>query len=148
MKALYKWLLLTFFLFVAVGILSKIIPPLRAQGPIVGPGQPILCTKIVPVPAGGTGLTQIVAGVANQSISVCGWHITNTAAAGTFAFSTGTGANCGTGTVTPVPAQSVSSTAPSADHIDYVTLTLPVGNALCVNFSVATIAGIVYYTQF
>jgi hypothetical protein len=100
------------------------------------------------MPVGTTGLTQIIAAVAGQSISICGWHVTNTAATGTFAFSYGTGSNCGTGTVTPIPAQNVNSTAPSADHIDYVTITIPVGNALCVNFSVATIAGIVYYTQF
>jgi hypothetical protein len=142
-------LTLAFFLAgVAVGVIFKIVPPLLAQGPIVGPGQPILCTKVAAIPAGGTGLTQIVAGVVGQSISVCGWHITNTASSGTFAFSTGTGSNCGTGTVTPIPAQNVNSTAPSSDHIDYVTLTLPQGNALCVNFSVTTIAGIVYYTQF
>ena len=120
-----------------------------SQGPIVGPGQPILCTKIVAIPAGGpTTITQQVAGVAGQSISVCGWHVTNTAATGTFAFSAGTGSNCGTGTINAFPAQNVNSTAPSADHIDYAVITLPAGNALCTTFSVATIAGIIYYTQF
>lgn len=135
-------------LLLALGLCLTLGSSALSQGPIVGPGNLLICTKIAPMPAGTTGLQQIVAGVAGQSISVCGWHITNTAATGTFAFSTGTGSNCGTNTVTPIPAQNVNSTAPSADHIDYVTLTLPAGNALCVNFSVATIAGIVYYTQF
>lgn len=124
-------------------------PSALSQGPIVGPGQPILCTKIATIPAGGpTTMTQVVAGVAGQAISVCGWHVTNTASSGTFSFSYGTGSNCGTGTQTPFPAQNVNSTAPSADHIDYAVASVPSGNSLCYTFSVATIAGIIYYTQF
>jgi hypothetical protein len=142
-------------LFVALAICAlgvaalPFIPRTSAQGPIVGPGNLLVCTKIATIPPGGpTTITQLIAGVAGQGITICGWHVTNTAASGTFSFSYGTGSNCGTGTQTPFPAQSVSSTAPSADHIDYGTVTIPAGNALCYTFSVATIAGIVYYTQF
>jgi hypothetical protein len=137
-------------LLLALGLLLPLSSSALSQGPIVGPGQPIICTKVATIPPGGPAatLTQLVAAVAGQSISVCGWHITNTAAAGTFSFSYGTGAACGTGTQTPFPAQSVTSNAPSADHSQYASVTVPVSNALCYTFSVNTLAGIVYYVQF
>ena len=120
----------------------------KAQGPIVGPGQPILCVSAAPFAVGPTTLTTIVAGVAGKAINVCGWHITNTGTTGTFAFSTGTGVNCVTSPTQIVPPQNVTSTAPITDHIDYAFLTIPGGQSLCILPSVATIAAIVYYNQF
>lgn len=134
--------------------LAAICFPASAQGPIVGPGNIVLCPGVPgsPVPAqatfvGSAALAQLVAGVAGKSIYICGWHITNTATTGTFLFSYGTGSNCGTGTVTILPAQSVSSTAPATDHIDYAFAQLPAGVSLCQN-STATVSGIVYINQF
>lgn len=113
-----------------------------------GPVNQILCNQIGQLAAGGTGLTQVVAAVTGKSIFLCGWHITNTGATGTFSFSYGTGSNCGTGTTTIIPAQSVTSTAPSADHTDYASSQTPASQAFCINPSVNTIAGIIYYFQF
>jgi hypothetical protein len=128
--------------------LSALIPSAQAQGPMVGPGALLVCTKIAFMAVGPTSITQLVAPVPGQAVSVCGWHITNTGATGTFAFQIGTGSNCGTGTVTIVPAMNVTSTAPSVDHIEYATSTLPISQGLCVTPSVATISVVVYYTQF
>jgi hypothetical protein len=117
---------------------------------MVGPGAFIPCVAVGGVPAGSTGLQQAIAAdpAGLKRIYICGWHVTNTGATGTFAISYGTGSNCGTGTQTPFPAQNVNSTAPSADHIDYASINTPPGVALCFNFSAATIAGIIYYNQF
>lgn len=119
-----------------------------AQGPIVGPGQPILCTQIATMAVGPSTITQVIAPVPNQRIVICGWHVTNTGATGTFSFQTGTGTNCGTGTGTLLPAANVTSTAPSADHIDYGSIQTPIGSALCITPSVATISAYVYFSQF
>jgi hypothetical protein len=91
--------------------------------------------------------------VSGKSINICGWHITNTGATGTFSFSIGTGTNCGTNTSVVVPAQNVTSTAPITDHIDYAFLTMPATTGglptdLCITPSAATIAAVVYYNQF
>lgn len=134
-------------LFLALALaLSALIPGAQAQGPVVGPGNIILCGKGATF-TGTAALAQIIAAVSNQSIFICGWHITNTAAAGTFAFSYGTGSNCGTGTVNILSNVSVSNTAPATDHIDYAFLQIPVGNALCQN-STATVSGAVWFNQF
>jgi hypothetical protein len=117
-----------------------------AQGTIVGPGQQVLCPK--PTTFTGTAaLAQVLAAVTNQSIFICGWHITNSAATGTFSFSTGTGSNCGTGTVTVLPTQSITSNAPATDHIDYAFIQLPQSQALCVN-ATATVSGAIWTNQF
>lgn len=119
-----------------------------AQGSIVGPGQQVLCPSVATLAAGPTTITQMVAAVTGKTIYICGWHVTNTGATGTFSFQSGTGSNCGTGTATVVPAANVTSTAPSADHIDYASITFPLSAALCITPSVATISAIVYYNQF
>src|SRR6266436_7151332 len=113
----------------------------------VGPGAQILCNKVATLAVGSSTITQMVAAVAGQSIFICGWHVTNTAAGGTFSFQNGTGSNCGTGTATLIPATNVTSSAPSADHISLATLQVPVGNAFCIT-PIATISAIVYYSQF
>jgi len=139
-------------LFLALA-LAALCGPASAQGPIVGPGQYVLCTGAAILAAGPTTITQIIppsgtnAG-SGKSIFICGWHITNTGATGTFSISMGTGSNCGTGTVVVVPATNVSNTAPSADHIDYASLQTTAGQNLCVTPSVATISFVVYYNLF
>lgn len=120
----------------------------KAQGTIVGPGNMILCPNVATLTAGPTSITQIVALTSGQSISICGWHVTNTASAGTFSLSYGTGSNCGTGTTTIIPPQNVSNNSPATDHIDFAFFTIPAGNALCITPSVATVAGVVYFNKF
>jgi hypothetical protein len=120
----------------------------------IGPANMIICNKIAQF-SGVSAITQIVALVASGSpggvgnaIYICGWHITNTAASGTFNFSYGTGSNCGTGNVALTPALNVTSSAPSADHVDYATMVAPNGTALCVTPSATTLSGVVFYSQY
>lgn len=122
--------------------------PAEAQGPIVGPGQPILCTGIATLAVGSTGLTQIVAASTGKAIYICGWHVTNTAASGTFLLASGTGSNCGTNGATLIPATNVTNTAPSADHQSYASFQTAVSQAFCINPSVNTISAVVYFSQF
>ena len=119
-----------------------------SQPSIVGPGQAVLCTGIAVLPSGSTGLTQIVAAITNARVYICGWHITNTGATGTFTLTIGSGLNCVTNPVVIIPAVNVTSTAPSADHIDYASQQIPAGNTLCVTSSVATISYVFWYSQF
>jgi len=119
-----------------------------AQPTIIGPAQTAICNKIATLAAGPVVTTQIIAAVTGQSIFLCGWHVTNTGATGTFAIQTGTGSNCGTNTVTLIPAVNVTSTAPSADHIEYATAQIGPSLALCVTPSVATISFVIWYSQF
>ncbi len=121
--------------------------PIHAQGAPVGPTNTILCNKIATLTAGPSTITQVVAAVAGQSISLCGWHVTNTAATGTFSISYGTGANCGTGTTVVIPVMSVTSTAPSGDHTQFATFSAPTANALCIT-PAATVSAVIYYAQF
>jgi hypothetical protein len=133
--------------------LSALIPGAQAQGPIVGPGNIILCISAVQMAVGPSTITRIIQGVAGKGINICGWHITNTGATGTFSFSIGTGTNCGTNTALIVPPMSISNTAPVTDHIDYAFLSPPatlagVPTDVCITPSVATIAAVVYVNQF
>lgn len=136
------------FLLALLLALSALIPGAQAQGPIVGPGNMVLCPKIATLAVGPVVLTQIIAAVAGQSITICGWHVTNTGASGTFSFSYGTGSNCGTGTQLIIPPQNVTLNAPATDHIDYGFYTTPASQAFCITPSVATVAAVVYYNQF
>lgn len=112
----------------------------------VGPTNNIICNKQGQLT--GTGATaQIVAGVAGQSIFICGWHVTNTAASGTFQFSFGTGSTCTSGT-NVTPAFTVSNTAPSADHITAAWTNGAAGQTLCVNATITTVVVMVFYSQF
>lgn len=119
----------------------------QAQTP-VGPPNQILCNNIATLAVGPTTITQIVAAATGARVFICGWHVTNTGAAGTFTLSTGTGTNCGTNTATLIPAMNVTNTAPSSDHVDYAQLQTAQSVALCVTPSVATIAVLVWYNQF
>lgn len=132
----------------ALGLLFALLlacSPARAQA--VGPPATIFCNKSATFT--GTGAAAIViTGTAGTTANVCGWHITNSAATGTFAVTTGTGAACGTATVTVTPVLSVTSTAPSADHIDYAAFSAAPGASVCVNATVTTVTGVLWYSQF
>ena len=137
-----------------LGLLGLLwVGPAPAQG-IVGPPPGVLCNQTATF-SGVSVNTQLIPAVTGKVIFICGWHVTNTAASGTFQFTTGQGAVCATNTITVTPALTVSSTAPSADHVDYASWTAPltsttppVPSAVCVNPSVATISGLVYFSQY
>ena len=141
-----RWLL-------ALGLaLYAPIPSAFAQGTVVGPGNLILCVAGAQATIATATTTSLINGVAGKVITICGWHVTSSqSASSTFQFIYGTqGGPCGGSPVNLTPAFSVTSTAPSADHIDYATLQVPAGQQLCVVTVGSTIAQgvLVYYSQF
>jgi len=112
----------------------------------VGPTNAILCNKANSLIGTGAAAS-IVPGVAGQSINICGWHVTNTAATGTFQFVYGTGATC-TSPTSITPVFSVSNTAPSADHISVAWFSVPAGQTVCLNATVTTVTAEFYFSQF
>jgi hypothetical protein len=135
-------------LLLTLGLLLSLSASARAQPTIIGPAQTAICNQITSLAVGPTTITTAIAGVAGKSIFVCGWHITNTGATGTFTLTVGSGANCVTSPTVIVQAANVTSTAPSADHVEYATSQIPVGQSLCVTSSVATIAYVFWFSQF
>ena len=135
-------------LLLALGLCFALSSSALAQGTIVGPGNAILCQTMGQMAVGPTTATIVVTGQANKTTAFCGWHITNTGATGTFTLTVGSGLNCVTNPVVVIPAVNVTSTAPSADHIDYASQQVPAGNTLCVTSSVATISYVFWYSQF
>lgn len=131
--------------------LPVLIPSAQAQGPIVGPGQPILCPFVAQQSPAAAGTLGLVNGVAGKITVICGWHVTSTqSTSSTFQFQYGTqGGPCTTPT-NLTPAFSVTSTAPSADHIDYGSMQAPAGTQICVASTGATVAlaVMIYYSQY
>jgi len=113
----------------------------------VGPSAQILCNKVANVPVGPTTATQIVAGVAGQSIFICGYQVTTNSTAGTFTFIFGTGSTCTTPTTLITP-QGVTSTAPATYNVGVAQMQIPAGATLCVTPSAATIATTIWFSQF
>ena len=113
----------------------------------VGPSNQVLCNKVANVAVGPIAATQVVAGVANQSIFVCGFQVTNTAATGTFSIVTGTGTTCTSPTVLVTP-QNVTNTAPATYNVGVAQMQAVAGSTICVIPSVATIATTIWYSQF
>lgn len=124
------------------------LSPANAQG--VSPNQMFGCNQSAVYDASTSGATQLVAGVSNKGIYVCGWNIL---AAGTVNVSLvyGTGSTCGTGTQTMTPAFQFTAQVADVDHLPVYTGIKPVppSNNLCINASGAVaVQAIVYYTQF
>jgi hypothetical protein len=132
-------------------------PSALSQPAPVGPPNAIICNLGAQATVATATTTSLVAaktggvGGVGQSIYICGWHVTSTQSTSTtFQLEYGTqGGPCGTPTAI-TPAFSVTSTAPSADHIDYATLIAPAGTQLCVVTTGTTVgqAILVYYAQF
>jgi hypothetical protein len=139
----YVWRLLIFVGVLAAGLWIEFGQDSHAQ---VGPPNQVICNNSAVFT--GTGATaSVTTPNANQRVYLCGWHITNTAASGSFTISYGTGSNCGTGTVAVTPALSVTSTAPSSDHIEYAIVSTPLNGELCVNATITTVTGVLWYYQ-
>src|SRR6266446_1813968 len=136
-------LALSFLASLGLSLWAWVPIPTHAQG--VGPATVIYCNKTATL-TGVAVITQVVAAIAGQAISICGWHVT-ASVAGTFQLFYGTGANCVTGNTALTPAFNVSAQAPSADHTDYAHIGVPAGNALCVTPSATTVQVLVYYSQ-
>lgn len=127
------------------------IGPAHAQS-TGGPANNPACNKTA-LFSGVAVATKLVSNATGKAIFLCGWHITNTAAAGTFQFTSGTQTTnpCDTGSANVTPTFNVTSSAPSADHLQgsqtqIGTTTTPVD--LCVTPSVNTISGMIWYSQF
>lgn len=102
-----------------------------AQG--VGAGLTIPCNKIASATPAAAGTVQVIPGVAGHVYAVCGWHVTsNQSAVTTFQFEYGTQGGPCTSPTTVTPALSVTSTAPSADHIEFASWSAPAGAQVCV----------------
>jgi len=119
----------------------------------VGPTAQVICNKFVQTTISSSTTTSLVAGVAGQSIFICGWHVTTTQASSpvTFQFLSGTHTttDCDTTPVNITPAFNILNTAPSADHISLATIQVPLAKQLCVaSVGVTNLAVIVYYSQF
>src|SRR6516162_3417387 len=83
----------------------------------VGPTNLITCNRTANASPATATTTALFQAAANQSINICGWHVTSTKSASpTFQFDYGalSGGPCATPT-TITPASSVTSPAPSAD---------------------------------
>ena len=132
----------------AIAFLFGLLLATAAAAQPVGPPQ-ISCNKTFQVSQGAVALTQIVAGVAGQSISICGWTLNAGAAAATAQLQTGTGSNCGTGTAVVTPAYSLAINGVLTDHISLAYTSLPTGNALClVTTGTGPMQVMIYYGQF
>jgi hypothetical protein len=126
-----------------------------AQGAPIGPTNWFTCNNTASVTGTAATSQKIITGITTGSgpggtaprIFVCGWTFTNTAASGTVTVNYGTGSNCGTNTVAMSPALSVGSTQ-LAIYTQIPSLQTAPGVDLCVTTSVATINGLVWYTQF
>jgi hypothetical protein len=135
-------------LLLALGLALTLSSSALSQPTIIGPAQTAICNQISSLAVGPTTITTAIAGKTGQSIFLCGWHITNTGATGTFTLTIGSGANCVTSPTVVVQAANVTSTAPSADHVEYATTQIPGGQSLCVTSSVATISYVFWFSQF
>ena len=99
----------------------------------IGP-SPIYCNSTYSVSgqSGPIAQTRIVQNNGSQTISMCGWNISNTGgAAVTISFQAGTGTNCGTGTIVGTTAVTVSNGAQNIDHDPVASFSIPKGMDLC-----------------
>lgn len=106
------------------------LAPARAQQ--LGGGNTVLCNKIAPAVAAAAGTISVIAGQPGHTYSICGWHVTSTQSTSTtWQLEHGTqGGPCSSPT-TDTPAFSITSNAPSADHNQFATWSIPTGAQLC-----------------
>lgn len=135
----------------SLGLWLGALGPAFAQGQ-AGPANQILCNNFAQASIATATTTSLVNGVAGKIIVICGWHVTSTQNGGTntFQLEYGTqGGPCTTPT-TITPAFQISNTAPSSDHVDFASLSIPIGAQLCIvttGTTVGTAAG-VWFAQY
>jgi hypothetical protein len=130
-------------------VLSVLAASANAQSP-VGPPNAVLCNSSVVMEVGPTTIQKLVSNVAGKNIFVCGWHVTNTGATGTFSITSGTQTTnpCDTNIKKMTPVFSVTSTAPSGDHVDFAQFQVNAGADLCFTPSVGTIGALIWFGQY
>jgi hypothetical protein len=117
--------------------------PSRAEN-IVGPPNAIYC-NITANTAITTGTIQLIAGVANKIINICG-YVFSGSTAGTVQFEFGTGATCTTPTL--LTALFTTATGVSlTDHFSYAFASSKPGESLCVVIT-ANASAAAYVSQF
>jgi hypothetical protein len=110
----------------------------------VGPTNLITCNRTANVSPATATTTAMFQAAANQSINICGWHVTSNQSASTtfqFAYGAVAGGPCASPTMF-TPAFSVTSTAPSADRQEIAYFTIPgtaAGTQVCVISTGATV---------
>jgi hypothetical protein len=137
-------------MFRIIAFLALFAFSLPASAQVVGPNGP-QCNKVFQVSQAATGLTKIVSGIANQSISICGWSVNSGAATSTWQLEYGTGTNCGTGTTAITPVYSLAINGVQIDHIVQAFISLAGGSTptdLClVTTGTGPLQIMVYYSQ-
>jgi hypothetical protein len=113
-------------------------------------GPPALyCNKSFTVSLGATSITQVVAGVANQAIHICGYDILTGAAAATYQLTVGTGTNCNANTVNITPAFSIPANGGLVSRNTTVWFSSAQGAQLCHTITgTGPVTAVVSYGQF
>jgi hypothetical protein len=131
-------------------LLAILLAPAIASAQAVGPSGPA-CNKSFQVSQAATILTKVVSGVANQSISLCGWSANSGGAASTWQLQYGTGTNCGTGGTAITPVYSLAINGVQIDHQGSAFISLAGGAApadLClVTTGTGPLQIMIYYSQ-
>src|SRR5215469_40042 len=92
-------------------------------GSVVGPMNQISCNKSAIANVASATTASVVAGVAGQTISICGWHVTSTqSASNPFKLVSGTQGGPCTSPADLTANFSITSTAPSAQMNSYANL--------------------------
>ena len=116
----------------------------------VSPNGPVVCDSTANYSASVQQLTQFVALNASARIYICSYTFNTGATASSVGLSYGTGSNCATGTTALVsPLVMPVNTTVSSPPL-YGALSVPAGNALCINVATGTtppIVGSVQYFQ-
>ncbi|MGH8863094.1 MAG: hypothetical protein ACREVZ_00355 [Burkholderiales bacterium] len=113
------------------------------------PCAPTVTKSSLAIVAGAAATTKIITEIANQTIYVCGYQVSQIATAGTLQWITGTGATCGTGTVNKTGAMGVTASQPIAYSGTGTAFRGGVGDAVCLTTTGAagTAAGIITFVQ-
>lgn len=122
----------SFKLFLTLFLALTLLCAGPARPEVIGTPNQAACNQLVFQSASVATIATILSGVAGKIIYICGWDVTASAAGGTFQLSSGTGTNCATTNTNITPPYNVTSTAPATDHADFASLSLAVGNNLCI----------------
>lgn len=115
-----------FWLFLLLPLWALAPPRASAQqGSPTGPAYNFFCNQSVPMSWTVAAVSsQLVAGSGVKGIYICGWHATTTNTLSQSTFQLGYGPTAATSTIL-TPALGVNYTAPSVDHIDFGSLSVP-----------------------
>lgn len=108
-----------------------------------------VCNLTATVSVTAAATTQIVALTAGQTIRVCAFSV-SMSAAGTAQFVYGTGTNCGTGTTSITPAVPLATATPWTQSIGpgAVLFQTAAANALCVAAVTGNVVGYITYAKY